>query len=627
MKMMPLRRFLTRPLWLALGFTLGLACLVALTLAYLRTQAIESGERLTQSFAQVIEEQTSRTIQNIDQRLQLAAIGLAQLEAAGGIDEHSARALLREQVKELPFVRAIWIMDAQGRIKYDSDVGNIGVSLANRPYFQVYLAQPQTQFYLGNPVRSRSTGTWLVSAARPLRAPDGGFAGIIVAAVEPPYFDKLWRSVDLGTDGSIALFRSDGVLMMRSPFDEAAMGKAFSGTRLFRELLPKNLAGNYQNVSAIDGTFRVFAYRTLSAQPGFVVVVGQSFERLLAPWRKQAWIAGALVLALALITLAYARHIGKAWARQHRDQLALEAKSQALQASESIFRLFLKHAPAAIAMFDPQMRYLAYSERWLVDHGLVKQDVAGRSHYDIFPNLPERRKEIYQRCLVGATEKCDEDAFARADGTLDWVRWEALPWHTRAGDIGGIIIFSEVVTERKRAEAALRASHSQLRLITDQAPVLLAHCDQQQRYQFVNQAYADMFALPATDLVDKYLIEVLGERAYAVAQPYLQRVLAGHPAEFDMALPTPVAGARFVHASYVPERNAAGQVVGFVAAIVDITERKLAEEKIREQISELMRWQAVILGREERMLQLKAEVNEQLARQGEPLRYASEAAS
>lgn len=157
-----------RPLlWLALGFTVGSACLIALALSYLRNQAIESGARLTQSFAQVIEEQATRTLQTIDQRLQLASASMAHLDATGQLNEQSARLLLRQQVKELPFVRAMWVMDAQGRIQYDSDEGNIGVSLADRPYFQIYLTQPLTGFYLGTPVRSRSTGTWLVSAARP----------------------------------------------------------------------------------------------------------------------------------------------------------------------------------------------------------------------------------------------------------------------------------------------------------------------------------------------------------------------------------------------------------------------------------------------------------------------------
>ena len=82
--------------------------------------------------------------------------------------------------------------------------------------------------------------------------------------------------------------------------------------------------------------------------------------------------------------------------------------------------------------------------------------------------------EIHQRCLAGAVEKCDEEEFPRADGKTDWIRWEIRPWHQADNSIGGIIIFSEDITQRKRAEQALR--HSELRFgsIFQENPVALA---------------------------------------------------------------------------------------------------------------------------------------------------------
>ncbi len=332
----PARTSVRRPLlWLALGFTVGSACLIGLTLSYLRTQAIESGVRLTQSFAQVIEEQTARTIQTVDQQLQLGGLGLASLAASSRLNEHSAHLLLRQRVKELPFVRAIWVLDAQGRIKYDSDEGNIGVSLADRAYFQIYRTQPQTEFYLGNPVRSRSTGTWLISAARPLKSADGSFAGIIVAAVEPPYFDKLWRSIDLGPDSSIGLFRSDGTLMMRSPFDDAAMAKVFADTRLFRELLPRNPSGSYQAPSVIDGTLRSFAYRTLSTQPSLLVMVGQSYELMLTPWRNLATLALSIWVIAAGAVCLLCVFLNRTWQQRLRAEDTLRQSEQRFKLAAS----------------------------------------------------------------------------------------------------------------------------------------------------------------------------------------------------------------------------------------------------------------------------------------------------
>ena len=127
-------------------------------------------------------------------------------------------------------------------------------------------------------------------------------------------------------------------------------------------------------------------------------------------------------------------------------------KSQAsLQEREEILRLFVQHSPAAIGMLDTEMRYVVASRRWLSDYALHDQDIIGRSHYAVFPEISPRWRAIHQRCLAGATERCDEDRLVRADGHIDWVKWEVCPWRKADDSIGGIVIFSEMVTEQKQA--------------------------------------------------------------------------------------------------------------------------------------------------------------------------------
>ncbi len=128
---------------------------------------------------------------------------------------------------------------------------------------------------------------------------------------------------------------------------------------------------------------------------------------------------------------------------------------QALRSSERLLREFVVHAPAAIAMLDRDVRYLLTSERWLEDYHLTGQDIVGRNHYEVFPDLPERWKAIHQRALAGAIERCDEDVFRRADGSTEWLQWEVRPWLTASGDIGGLLFFTQVITARKQLELDL----------------------------------------------------------------------------------------------------------------------------------------------------------------------------
>jgi PAS domain S-box-containing protein len=123
-----------------------------------------------------------------------------------------------------------------------------------------------------------------------------------------------------------------------------------------------------------------------------------------------------------------------------------------LHESEEKLRLFIEHAPASIAMLDRDMRYVFASRRWLTDFGLAEEDIIGRSHFEVFPEQREHWQAICRSCLYGATWRCDEDTLPRKHGGVEWIRWESRPWYEKDGAIGGIVIMSELITDRKLAE-------------------------------------------------------------------------------------------------------------------------------------------------------------------------------
>lgn len=127
----------------------------------------------------------------------------------------------------------------------------------------------------------------------------------------------------------------------------------------------------------------------------------------------------------------------------------------ALREQREILQIFIEHAPASLAMFDREMRYLAVSRRWLTDYSLMNESVIGHSHYEIFPDIPQHWKNIHRRGLAGEIIKTDEDRFDRMDGSTIWLQWEVRPWKTANGSVGGIIIFSEDITRNKLATEEL----------------------------------------------------------------------------------------------------------------------------------------------------------------------------
>jgi PAS domain S-box-containing protein len=129
---------------------------------------------------------------------------------------------------------------------------------------------------------------------------------------------------------------------------------------------------------------------------------------------------------------------------------------EALKRSMEQLQIFVEHAPASLAMFDLDMRYICASRRWFADYGLGDRDLRGVSHYDIFPEIPERWKEAHRRGLAGEVMQAEDDSFVRADGSLQRLRREIHPWHEPSGGIGGIVVFTEDITERKRAEQHIR---------------------------------------------------------------------------------------------------------------------------------------------------------------------------
>jgi PAS domain S-box-containing protein len=133
---------------------------------------------------------------------------------------------------------------------------------------------------------------------------------------------------------------------------------------------------------------------------------------------------------------------------------ALERQTAELQARQELLKIFVRNVPAGVAMLDREMRYLQLSDRFCADYSLDRTKALGRSHYELFPDVPEHWKEAHRRALDGETVRVEEDPWVREGGTT-LVRWEVRPWLNADGFPGGSIIFAEDITRRKQMEQAI----------------------------------------------------------------------------------------------------------------------------------------------------------------------------
>ncbi len=128
----------------------------------------------------------------------------------------------------------------------------------------------------------------------------------------------------------------------------------------------------------------------------------------------------------------------------------------ALTHSHALMEYIIEHDNSGVAVLDQNLNFIYVSQQFMKDYDVTGQEIIGKHHYEVFPDLPEKWRQAHQKALAGDVNRAEEDAYLKPDGTQAWTRWECRPWHQADGTIGGIIVYTEMVTERKQAADELR---------------------------------------------------------------------------------------------------------------------------------------------------------------------------
>nr|MCU0537170.1 PAS domain S-box protein [Hydrococcus sp. Prado102] len=257
----------------------------------------------------------------------------------------------------------------------------------------------------------------------------------------------------------------------------------------------------------------------------------------------------------------------------------------ALYESENKLRLFVKYAPVSVAMFDRNMLYIAASQRWVDNYNLGSiEAILGRSHYDIFPQVPDRWRQVHQRGLAGESAKCEDDLLVLADGSQQFLRWEVQPWHDSLDEVGGILVFVEDISDRIHAEIALKNSERRYASLAKLSPVGIWRSDRNGRDTYANDRCCEIMGLaPGESLGLNWAIALHPDDRERVLQEWLQAVEKNLPFHSEYRFQHADGTIRWVIGEALPETDDDERIIGYIGTITDISDRKQTETILRQQ--------------------------------------------
>ncbi|MBE9045224.1 EAL domain-containing protein [Pleurocapsales cyanobacterium LEGE 10410] len=275
-----------------------------------------------------------------------------------------------------------------------------------------------------------------------------------------------------------------------------------------------------------------------------------------------------------------------------QQEIQQREKSEAmLQENQQLLKLFIRRAPAAIAMLDYQMRYLVVSDRWIEDYQLEQTNIIGLSHYKVFPEIPQRWRQNHQDCLTGKVEvlKCEEDSFIRSDGRTEWLRWELRPWKDNRGQIGGLLMFSEVITPRKQIEQKLFAEKELAQVTLKSIGDAVITTDAVGKVKYINPVAERLTGWQATAAQGKPFREIFQIVDRLTRKPVtnsVDLVLQEHRScelDSDTWLIARDATEYAIKGSAAPIKNPQEQLVGSVLVFRDVTKAHGLAQKLSWQ--------------------------------------------
>jgi diguanylate cyclase (GGDEF)-like protein/PAS domain S-box-containing protein len=561
-----------------LGIVAGCCLLIAvgwsLTLeriAFEREEGAQHAMRQNGNLALAFEEHTRRTIKGLDRMVRF--IRHEYLEEQGKLD---LRYLADEAELDQKAITTAAVIDAKGKVVF-SITGNEGGNVADREYFAFHQAVQDDGLRIGQPVTGRFTGRTTIHLTRPLYDRQGRFGGVALVGVDPQYFASFYSKVDLQARGVVLLAGLDGQVRARRAGDLLSFGQDLAGTRLFREL-GKAPVGSYSGGRGPDGMLRYVSYRQLKDYP-LVVAVGTAQDDVLAGFyeRRRNYLTGA-TLATALVAV----FAGLLLLARRRQQLEAAGKL----AAEARYRVTFDQAAVGIAHCAPDGRFLCANGAYCRLLGYTEAELRQRRFLDILHEEDRGMAETLRLHFVNgdAQPPVIENRELRKDGTVIWTSVAVSMARDAAGRPDYFIAMVQDISQRKQAEEGLRESEARFRQLAENVREVFWLTDPAKtQVLYVSPAYEQIWGRSCEELS-----AAPGDWARAIHPGDRERVLraaqtrqaSGEYVE-EYRIVRPDGEVRWIRDRAFPvARN--GEVYRIAGVAEDITERRLADDALRE---------------------------------------------
>ncbi|GIL38010.1 hybrid sensor histidine kinase/response regulator [Roseiterribacter gracilis] len=325
------------PFWSAVLLVALAMVIVAVLCAINREERLAAAERDVESLADIFAEHADRALQGIDLTIVAARESVQGLRSDDPRDRALAKTNLQRLALGVPQVRIIVWVDAHGQDVADSSDSMNTLNLADRSYFVHHAGIDDDAPHLSEPVLGKRTNQITMNWSRRINAPDGSFAGVIVAGLEPAYFGRFYNAVRREPGDWIGMYRLDGITLARFPQTDF-VGATRSNAVLFTDLIPAAPKGTRRDYSGFTGVPRLFAYRVSEIFP-IVTTASRPQTPIEAAWLRATAIAAAATLLIGGLALLCVWQLEQR--RRWMDAQAREAEANA--ASRARFVAVMSH--------------------------------------------------------------------------------------------------------------------------------------------------------------------------------------------------------------------------------------------------------------------------------------------